>query len=205
MSGYDFIAIHDGGSWIWAGNNSAKHPLTGETVPAGDASATAGGLISGFAKKKGSYHYYIGLDGTIFHLISEKLGSYASGCWSQKMKTRWGKTIPTCAFIKANKRSISISLRNPGKGKGYTEEQHTSVRNLLQDISRRRGIPLDDNHVVAHFEVKKYNHFDPVSGGKAASGKDSKNWWNWVSLGSNFNYDHAKENYGNQYPHKVTG
>ena len=188
--GFDFIAIHDGGTWGSANDEVACKRL-----------------ISMFKNKKGSYNYFIGGDGTIYQLISEKLVAWASACYRQKVKTWKGQERATCSFLKANYRSIAITLRNNRRKSGgsyaYTPEQAKAVKCLLEDISRRRGIPLSDETVVAHHEIQKLNHYDPIRFPMERPNKATD--FDWKSLGSGFNYDHAVENYGDHFPHKVTG
>ena len=185
--GFDFIAIHDGGQWGSSKDDTACKRL-----------------VNMFQKKKGSYNYFIGSDGTIYQLISEKLAPWASGCFKQKYKTWKGVNQATCAFVKANPRSIAITLRNclgvTGGARRHTVAQAEAVKCLLKDISRRRGIPLDDSHVVAHHEIQKLNHYDPSRHPKKGKTTD----FEWKKL-PNITYDHAEENYGSDFPHKVTG
>jgi hypothetical protein len=93
-------------------------------------------------------------------------------------------------------------LRNCHKkyGVAYTPEQVKAVNCLLKDISRRRGIPINDSTVVAHHEIQKLNHYDPVRYPKGSK----TSGWNWQGL-DGMTYDHTKENYGDHFPHKVTG
>ena len=46
----------------------------------------------------------------------------------------------------------------------YSKEQMASLKDLLNDISKRRGIPYDENHIVAHGSLYQGNHADPVVG-----------------------------------------
>lgn len=187
--GFDFIAIHDGGRWGSANDEVACKRLIGM-----------------FKNKKGSYNYFIGGDGTIYQLISEKLVAWASACYKQKIKTWRGQERATCSFLKANYRSIAITLRNNRSRSGgkyaYTPEQAKAVQCLLKDISRRRGIPINDSTVVAHHEIQKLNHYDPIRFPMERPNKATD--FDWKSL-DGITYDHAVENYGDHFPHKVTG
>ena len=73
---------------------------------------------------------------------------------------------------------------------------------LLKDISRRRGIPINDSTVVAHHEIQKLNHYDPIRFPMERPNKATD--FDWKSL-DGITYDHAVENYGDHFPHKVTG
>jgi len=146
----DFMVIHDGGQM---------------------AGFTAERTLKFWSKKTASSHYYIDLDGTVFQLEEEAKVTYHGG----------GGPIPN-----ANGRSIGIDLqrcRPPGdkhkfkdkNGKQYncgergyrapySKEQMASLKDLLNDISKRRGIPYDENHIVAHGSLYQGNHADPVVG-----------------------------------------
>ena len=86
-----------------------------------------------------------------------------------------------------NRRSIGIDLQAP-TDHNTTEAQYKSLSNLLENICRRRKIPLDDKHVVAHFQAKKRNHYDPRKGFK------------WTKL-KGMKYDH----YEKDDPAKIPG
>jgi N-acetyl-anhydromuramyl-L-alanine amidase AmpD len=88
-----------------------------------------------------------------------------------------------------NSRSIGIDLQ--GKNGKYSDVQYTALNNLLKDISSRRGIKLDDTHLLAHFEVIKKYHDDPLNGFK------------WLDV-TGITYDHREKNGGNVIPALVT-
>ena len=165
--GFDFFVLHDGGRW---GNANAETAIER--------------LIDMWSGKGVSSHYFIDADGTIFQLVSEKFRANHGGCRRKK------KGPEKCPISSVNQRSIGIDLR--WKNEMYTNEQYISLNYLLKDISRRRGIPLDDQHILAHFEVAKFAHYDPRGPNNVRKPKFPRDF-NWSNV-TGVTYDHWAEN-----------
>jgi len=159
-SGYDFIVIHDGG----------YHPRP-DQIPRRrqNRGATAiRDVINQWQNSGLGTHYYITYDGTVWQLMSERLTCAHAGCSRSEFE---GQCMPN-----VNRRSIAIDLQAPTDNQ-TTQAQYRSLTNLVRNICRRRNIPMDDKHVVAHFQAKKRNHHDPRRG------------FRWSSVGG-MTYDH---------------
>tara|TARA_R110000851_G_scaffold185824_1_gene335087 strand:- start:33428 stop:34855 length:1428 start_codon:yes stop_codon:yes gene_type:complete len=135
----------------------------------GMAGATVEKVITMWSKKTVSSHYFIDLDGTVFQLESESRKAYHAG----------GGPVPD-----VNGRSIGVDLQrcrekgskhkfkdkdgkkydcdSRGYRRPYSKEQMASLMDLLKNITSRRGIPYDEQHIVAHGAIYAGNHSDPV-------------------------------------------
>ena len=66
-----------------------------------------------------------------------------------------------CPISNANGRSIGIDLQNYGgvensyTGSKYTPAQYEAANNLMAYLGNLHNIPIDDKHILAHFEVTK--------------------------------------------------
>lgn len=181
---YDMIILHDGGRWSFMGKDKS-----GGQLKSGPASVAS--LIGHFNLKKLSSHYFIDGDGTTYQLMAESTAGRHAGAAKPAIKA-------------PNTRSIGIELRNvhispekktitsaggkkkkiphpEGKSGKYTDAQYDALNLLIEDISARRGIPRDDKHILAHFEVVKGHHNDPLPDFK----------WRRVH---NLQYDHREQN-----------
>jgi len=183
---YDMIILHDGGRWSFMGKDKS-----GGQLKSGPASVAS--LIGHFNLKKLSSHYFIDGDGTIYQLMAESTAGRHAGAAKPAIKA-------------PNTRSIGIELRNvhispekktittaggkkkkkkiphpEGKSGKYTDAQYDALNLLIEDISARRGIPRDDKHILAHFEVVKGHHNDPLPDFK------------WLRV-NNLQYDHREHN-----------
>ena len=155
--------------------NTGKRKLKIEMIILHDGGMMAGrttkNVVNMWMKKRASSHYFIELDGTVYQLEEEAKVAWHAG----------GGPVP-----KVNGRSIGIDLqrcREKGskhkfKDKGgtpydcdsrnyrrpYSKQQMKALKHLLQDITRRRNIPYDEEHIVAHGAIYQGNHADPVKG-----------------------------------------
>jgi len=133
--GYDFFILHDGGAF------------------SSDCSEAVQKVINLWRSKATeiSSHYYICKDGTVHQLLDEEKSGIHAG--------RSDCPEGLCPIKNANRRSIGIDFQNWGgtwsDGGKYTDEQYQAANQLMADISKRRGIPLDDQHILAHYEVTK--------------------------------------------------
>jgi N-acetyl-anhydromuramyl-L-alanine amidase AmpD len=127
--------------------------------------ATGGNTLEGAVatlRKEGgaSIHYVIDRDGTVVQMLPESLAAHHVTCQSD-----------TCLSTK----SIGIELVNQGhvnpdvfKGliykdplrafnypywEDYPLAQRRALRILVQDVTARWGIPLDQEHVLGHFQL----------------------------------------------------
>ena len=162
---YDMIILHDGGRHRW---------MHGEFGPGSAAS-----LVKDFNLRGLSTHYFIDGDGTIYHLMNESLAGTHAGAGENP-------PISKVPVKNVNSRSIGIDIRNmhqtdPTTNGKYTDAQYDALNLLIEDISLRRNIPRDDQHILAHFEVVKGHHNDPLADFK------------WLRV-AGLQYDHREEN-----------
>ncbi|MBT3836194.1 hypothetical protein HOD05_05410 [Candidatus Woesearchaeota archaeon] len=134
---YDFFVLHDG-----AGTSTPNCKKAITSVIKNWKSRSDGLEISS--------HYYICHDGTTYQLLDEeKYGIHAG---------RSNCPAGLCPIKNVNRRSVGIDFQNyQGSSKKgmYTDAQYAAAKSLLKDIGSRRNIPVDDQHVLAHFEVTK--------------------------------------------------
>lgn len=137
--------------------------------------STLEGAVATLRKEGGaSIHYIIDRDGTVVQMLPESLGAYHVACQLEAC-------LPT--------KSIGIELVNRGHvnpdafngliykdplrafnypyWEGYSPEQRQALKILGEDISARWGIPLDQEHVLGHFQL---NH-------KTDPGPALNLWW----------------------------
>ena len=144
--------------------------------------------VNMWSKMAVSSHYVINKHGRIYQLTSERWTTWHAAC-PKKAKARAaakGQDIKIyCPLPGTNRRSIGIDLQW-SKSQGYTPALHASLAKLLKNISKRQNIPLDDKHVLAHFEVTR---------GPFRSDPRSKEPgpFDWLSM-PGLKYDHSKEN-----------
>ena len=46
----------------------------------------------------------------------------------------------------------------------YTDAQYESLNKLLRHLGPKFGIPLDDDHILCHYQMVKMNHYDMTYG-----------------------------------------
>lgn len=117
-------------------------------------------------KKRGlSVHYIVDRDGTIYYVVDENKKALHAGCCSKRNKKCCGKKV--CAICKDDKyvgitdRSIGIEIVNTGhKDMEYTPEQYIALNKLIKDIADRWLIPIDDDHIIAHYQITE-GKWDP--------------------------------------------
>ncbi len=95
--------------------------------------------------KKGtdvSAHYLIGQDGTIYHLVDDKMTAWHAGKSSLR-----GDTSPS-----VNNRSIGIEITNDGSGKTpFTEAQYKALTQLTGYLKQQYKVPMEN--IVGHKDV----------------------------------------------------
>ena len=135
---YDMIVLHDGG-YGWRTGESAVRSFV-------DQSRKSIGSTN-----LGS-HYYITKEGTVYALTPEAYSvSHAAG----DNDSPWHPNS-------VNMRSIGIDLqaaldmRSGSRGtKGiYTNAQYAALADLISDICSRRGIPINNKHIIHHYMVQ---------------------------------------------------
>lgn len=127
--------------------------------------STASGAISALKTRGLSVHYIIDTNGIIYYLVSESRKAYHAGCCLPSESTCCGKEScflcinnnPPCR----NEESIGIEIVNSGNhADEYTNAQYESLKKLLADIQGRRGITINNEHVIAHFQISP-DKWDP--------------------------------------------
>lgn len=93
-----------------------------------------------------SAHYLIGDDGHIFQLVADDQRAWHAGAGS------WG------GIGDLNNVSIGIELDNDGR-EPFTDAQLQSLIKLLDDLTRRLGIPR--THIIAHADMAPTRKRDP--------------------------------------------
>ncbi|HHE36733.1 MAG TPA: N-acetylmuramoyl-L-alanine amidase [Candidatus Woesearchaeota archaeon] len=118
-------------------------------------------------KAKGlSVHYVVDRDGTIYYLVDETKTAFHCGCCRPSDTSCLNKysNPPVCLEehpVATNLDSIGIEIVNTGEySDEYTEEQYSAINALVKDVAERWMIPLDDNHIVGHYEVTQ-GKWDP--------------------------------------------
>ncbi len=173
----DLIILHDGGSW--GGADCAQRDVVKDLIHFWTVAKQNEG------KTMLSSHYFICGNGEIYQMISEDLAGRHAGCPDGSGKDK-------CPISYVNSRSIGIDLQDYSKKDStniYPDAQLDSLKKLLNDISERNNILIDNTHVLAHFEVVKQHHDDPLKG------------FRWNSIGLD---DHREKNGPNVLPGRVT-
>lgn len=119
-------------------------------------------------------HYYIARDGTVYRFIEETRKAHHAG---KGMLAEFSEVTNNM-----NEFSIGVELaavgsaeemkgffgmdeatyaRIPVSDRGYTAQQYVSLALLLDDVTRRHGIPLDRRHIVGHDEYAPDAKTDP--------------------------------------------
>ena len=145
---------------------------------------TAGELISsiyGFRSPNGtSAHYIIDRDGTVVQMVPEAFSAFHVSCTGYR-----ANCLPSCPICDDSQgrmtepytRSIGIELVNKGHvpsldsaplvyedylrsfnypyWEDFTQAQIDSLKVLVEDITQRWNIPLDEQHVFGHYRVNQ--------------------------------------------------
>ncbi|GAB1406668.1 N-acetylmuramoyl-L-alanine amidase [Thermomonas brevis] len=93
-----------------------------------------------------SAHYLIGDDGRLYQLVADEARAWHAG------GGRWG------TLVDLNSTSIGIEIDNE-RGEPYTEPQIATLLRLLDDLTRRFGIP--PGNVIAHADMAPTRKVDP--------------------------------------------
>lgn len=93
-----------------------------------------------------SAHYLIGDDGHIYQLVADDQRAWHAGAGS------WN------GIVDLNNVSIGIELDNDGR-EPFTDAQLQSLIKLLDDLTRRLGIPR--THIIAHADMAPTRKRDP--------------------------------------------
>lgn len=95
-----------------------------------------------------SSNYGIAKDGRIEMYVKEENTAWAQG----RVDKPTAKIV--LARPDANPNSYCISIEHEGSGKeGLTDAQKASSVWLIQDIAKRRKIPIDRDHIIGHHEI----------------------------------------------------
>lgn len=113
-----------------------------------------------------SIHYIIDRDGTVYSYIPEDRAAWHAGKGEYGGDEKYTNAM--------NKYAIGIELVGIGSQKdmaqyltaeeyaaldksliGFTDEQYASLRELVEDIGERNGIPLDREHIIGHSDYSK--------------------------------------------------
>ncbi|QRK13586.1 N-acetylmuramoyl-L-alanine amidase [Archangium violaceum] len=104
--------------------------------------------------KKGtdvSAHYLIGKDGTIYHLVDDKMAAWHAG-----KSSLHGDTSPS-----VNARSIGIEITNDGSGKTpFTEAQYRALEKLVPYLAKTYNVPM--KNILGHKDVAPGRKVDPA-------------------------------------------
>ncbi len=127
----DTIVLHHTAS------NNVQGDLNALTKPNGDKSVSA--------------HYLIGKDGTIYHLVDDKMTAWHAGKSSLR-----GDTSPS-----VNNRSIGIEITNDGSGKTpFTEAQYRALEQLVPYLAKTYNVPM--KNILGHRDVAPGRKVDPA-------------------------------------------
>jgi len=127
----DTIVLHHTAS------NNVRGDLNALTKPNGDRSVSA--------------HYLIGKDGTIYHLVEDKMTAWHAGRSSLR-----GDTSPS-----VNNRSIGIEITNDGSGKTpFTEAQYRALEQLVPYLAKTYDVPM--KNILGHRDVAPGRKVDPA-------------------------------------------
>lgn len=95
-----------------------------------------------------SANYGVAKDGTIEQFVLEEDTAWAQG----RVDRPTAKVV--LARPDANPNSYCISIEHEGSGKEpLTPAQKASTVALIQDIAKRRNIPIDREHIIGHHEI----------------------------------------------------
>tara|TARA_Y100000592_G_scaffold100654_1_gene181768 strand:+ start:1433 stop:2905 length:1473 start_codon:yes stop_codon:yes gene_type:complete len=138
---YDLIVLHDGG-YGWRSGESAVRSFVDQSRKS-------------IGRSNIGSHYYVTKEGTVYALTPEAYSvSHAAGDNDQP----WNPNS-------INMRSIGIDLqaamdtrsgnRKYGGEGMYTNAQYSALGSLIGDICSRRGIPMDNQHIIHHWMVQR--------------------------------------------------
>lgn len=92
----------------------------------------------------GLAHYGTGYNGAVDQYIQERHIAYHAGNWP------------------VNQRSVGIEHVGYGRVEDWTDAMLNGSAKLSADICKRRGVPIDRQHIVGHVEVSgPGGHWDP--------------------------------------------
>ena len=207
--GYDIIILHDGGYGHQKAYQSSKGQpravwqcAMGWREKGGVSShyyITFDGTLYVLADESMKAKHVKGYAG------NDKVGKDLPQTWviaqSITKKSVWKHSRPQYQR-EANSRSIAIDFQSAwsglpsskeyGLGRSpeyppYSKAQVETCIKLIKDISYRRQIPIDDNHVLAHFELTKTGKDDPWP--------HSNLWTRLQEEFEGIKYDHRQKNW----------
>jgi len=122
------------------------------------AGASAKGAVLTWIQNSGdtSAHYVVDKDGTIYYVIDESRNANHAGCKTDASQCQAGGRCALCRnpVPATNANSIGIEIVNTGKADdSYTDKQYAAIKDLINDIGKRQGITINNDNVVAHYEV----------------------------------------------------
>ena len=153
--------------------------------------------VNGWGPRNVSSHYIIDKKGVIFQVVAEKWAGHHAACQKKAKALAKARNHPKelyCPYKSPNARSIGIDLEGHIRH-GFTAATEASLIKLLEDINTRRGIPIDDEHVLAHFETQRGPfRQDPFSNPPGSRGRGHVTRpFSWNIPGLKFN--HGEDNY----------
>jgi len=135
---------------IWKGSpNFTKGKRKSEIVVVHIMADSLAGTDAWFANPKSqvSSHYGVGTNGEIHQYVKEEDTAWANGRVSN----------PTSSIVKqkgGNPNAYSISIENEGTDLSQASKVHLeTLRELIDDICTRNGIPKDREHIIGHNEI----------------------------------------------------
>jgi len=139
-------------------------------------------------RKKGSVHYTIGYDGTIYQMLADdryaahigvswlQRRSYLSGAWTKKVnwrslqlwRARWrGYKSPQHIYPSKTPNGCYVgveltplSVPDPCTGLWFTDAQHRAVARLFRDLQRRHGWDNHKARLVTHGDLSPLTRWD---------------------------------------------
>lgn len=136
---------------------------------------TLEGAVATLRKEGGaSIHYVIDRNGTVVQMLPESLMAHHVTCQSDTCLTAKSIGIELVNLGHVNPEAFKgLIYEDPLRAfnypywEDYPPEQRQALNNLVQEITARWGIPLDQEHVMGHFQL---NH-------KTDPGPALNLWW----------------------------
>ena len=94
-----------------------------------------------------SAHYIVAKSGAVHQYVKEEDTAYHAGA---PLNPTWKLLRPG-----VNPNSYTIGVEHEGKSEDtWPEEQYQASAELVADIAQRWSIPVDENHIVLHREIR---------------------------------------------------
>ena len=104
------------------------------------------GALSWLRRQGGdsSTHYLVSADGKrVAQLVKEQDTAWTAGNWTY------------------NQRAVNIEQEGYAARGGFSDGLYQTVGQLVGEIAKRWGIPLDRSHIIGHMDVPNQDHTDP--------------------------------------------